>query len=400
MAEMSSLAKSRMETIHPSSSPARGEAKRSAPANGVAISGAAYHGAAYHGAVPVAKKEVISYLERSTARRETGIAGVSGKAARPSAKGFLPSTQQRSGRPASENVQAEHPLVARSRLKPRKLYDQKAASIARTISARESLAEEKSKKKLSDNAKLLIAFGLLLCMGTGLYFSVPEVTRVNKVSVRGMTNITEKEITDALLLTPEINLVNADIPAMESRILANPKIAAVNVSRSFPDKLVVDLTERKAVACVLVNEEIGTKSIAIDEEGVAFAYMDSIAPTSKLPVLSGIRFEHFTPGQRLPEYLRPLLGDIAELSKEEPSPLAAFSEIKIEKISDSEAELLLFPSGKSVPIRMPARLTKASLGSALLVLDILSGRQGAEKIEEIDFRTGTIVYRTKEAQAG
>ncbi len=121
MAEMSSLAKSRMETIHPSSITARGEAKRSAPANGVAISGAAIHGA-----VPVAKKEVISYLERSTARRETGIAGVAGKAARPSAKGFLPSTQQRSGRPASENVQAEHPLVVRSRLKPRKLYDQKA----------------------------------------------------------------------------------------------------------------------------------------------------------------------------------------------------------------------------------------------------------------------------------
>jgi len=139
--------------------------------------------------------------------------------------------------------------------------------------------------------------GFCSAWGPDCTFSVPEVTRVNKVSVRGMTNITEKEITDALLLTPEINLVNADIPAMESRILANPKVAAVNVSRSFPDKLVVDLTERKAVACVLVNEEIGTRSIAIDEEGVAFAYMDSIAPTSKLPVLSGIRFEHFTPAR-------------------------------------------------------------------------------------------------------
>lgn len=62
--------------------------------------------------------------------------------------------------------------------------------------------------------------------------------------------------------------------------------------------------------------------------------------------------------------------------------------------------MLLYPSGKNVPVRMPARLTRASLGSALLVLDILAGRQGAEKIEEIDFRTGTIVYRNKEAQAG
>lgn len=348
------------------------------------------------------KSGALSYLERSTMRRETGIAGAAGYAGaaggtiRPFARSLAPTTP-RHGEKTNIRHDADEP--ARSRLKPHKLYDQKAASIAKTLAERERQAIKKDGKRIGDNAKLAIAFVLLVAVGTGLYFSVPEVTRVNKVSVSGMANTTEKEITEALALTPEINLVNADIPAMEGRILTNPKIAEANVRRVFPDKLVVDLVERKAVACVLVNEEIGTKSVAIDADGVAFAFMDSIAMTGKLPVLSGIRFERFLPGQRLPEYLRPLLGDIAGLSKEAPSPLEAFSEIKIEKISDSEAELLLFPSGKSVPIRMSARLTKASLGSALLVLDILAGRQGAEKIEEIDFRTGTIVYRTKEAQA-
>lgn len=383
MADISSLARSKNEAIRPSSIPPRGEAKKSAFAT-----------------PSTTKKEGLSYLERSTVRRETGLAGASGKDTRQSSTRTFASPLPQRDLHRQKTSPAKDSELVRSRAKPKKLYDQKAASIAKSISARERQADEKGGRRLSDNAKLVIAFGLLLCLGAGLYFSVPEVTRVGKVSVIGMTNTTEKEITDALALTPEINLVNADLPAMESRVLANPKIAAVHIGRSFPDKLTVELTERKAVACVLVTEEIGTKSIAIDEKGVAFAYMDSIAPESKLPVLSGIRFEHFTPGQRLPEYLRPLLGDIAELSKENPSPLEAFSEIKIEKISDSEAELLLFPSGKSVPIRMPARLTKASLGSALLVLDILASRQGAEKIEEIDFRTGTIVYRTKEAQAG
>ena len=340
------------------------------------------------------KKEGLSYLERSTARRETGMPGASGKELRGGAKepGITAFrwTDQEEG---SEST-------PRSKQKPRKVYDQKAASIARTIASRERQPAATAKKGLSDNAKLSIAFLLLVSIGVGLYFSVPEVTRISKVSVRGMANSTETEIVEALGLAPDVNLVNADIPAMESRILSNPKIAKVHIGRSFPDRLIIDLAERKAVACVLVAQEIGTKSIAIDREGVAFAYMDSIVSEKKLPVLSGIRFERFTPGQRLPEYLRPLLGDIAELSEEKPSLLEAFSEIKVEKISDSEAELLLFPSGKSVPIRMPARLTRANLGSALLVLDILAGRQGAEKIEEIDFRTGTIVYKTKEAQAG
>lgn len=349
--------------------------------------------------------EGLSYLERSTARRETGLAGASGTSAHPVLKSFAPSQPRKDiGREIADRsargFQTETPEPTRSKQKPKRLYDQKAASIAKTISARERQAEKSREGQRSDNAKLIVAFMLLVALGLGLYFSVPEVTRVNKVSVNGMLNTTEKEITDALLLNADINLVNADVPAMEGRILANPKIAAVNVRRSFPDQLVVDLVERQAVACVLVNEEIGTKSIAIDREGIAFAYMDSIAATTKLPVLSGIRFERFVPGQKLPEFLRPLLRDIAEISKENPSPLEAFSEIKIEKISDSEAELLLFPSGKSVPIRMPSRLTSKNLGSALLVLDILASRQGAEKIEEIDFRTGTIVYRTKEAQTG
>ncbi len=341
-------------------------------------------------------KGSLSYLERSTMRRETGIAGASGGTIRPFARSPAPSAPRQGETKKTRRDAGEPP---RSKLKPYKLYDQKAASIAKTLAERERQAAKKDGKRLGDNAKLAIAFVLLVALGTGLYFSVPEVTRVAKVSVTGMANTTEKEITEALSLTPEINLVNADIPAMEGRILTNPKIAEATIRRVFPDQLVVDLVERKAVACVLVNEEIGTKSVAIDADGVAFAFMDSIAATGKLPVLSGIRFERFLPGQRLPEYLRPLLGDLAGLSKESPSPLEAFSEIKIEKISDSEAELLLFPSGKSVPIRMSARLTKANLGSALLVLDILAGRQGSEKIEEIDFRTGTIVYRTKEAQA-
>jgi len=382
MSELSSLAKSRAASARPASEPQRDDAPKTGKVAGAER-----------------VREGFSYLERSTARRETGPAGASGKAGRGLSRTAFPAAPRVEARQDRTGT-TESPGIVRSKLKPRKLYDQKAASIARTVSDREKKAAAKSGRKFSDNAKLAMAFVLLVGLGTGLFFSVPEVTRVSKVSVNGMTNTSEKEIIEALLLNPDINLVNADLPAMESRILANPKVAAVNIGRSFPDKLVVDLMERKAVACVLVTEEIGTKSIAIDAEGVAFAYMESIAATGKLPVLSGIRFERFAPGQRLPEYLRPLLRDITELSKESPSPLEAFSEIKIERISDSEAEILLFPSGRSVPIRMPARLTRASLGSALLVLDILAGRQGTEKIEEIDFRTGTIVYRTKEAQPG
>ena len=351
----------------------------------------------------------LSFLERSTARRETGLPGTSGarsakldkKAERPESGGKAKPKGLEMARASTLGGSGNLLYLARAnqqaRQKPKKLYDQNAAALSKGISAREKAAKKRGK---NENVKLVLAFVLMIALGAGLSAALPQVTKVKAVGVDGMKNVLQKEILEALSLSEEVNLINADIPAMKARILANPKVASVNIGRAFPDKLMIRLEERRAVACVLVTEALGTRSVALDKEGVAFAYMDTIASAGRLPVLSGIRFEQFSPGQRLPEYLRPLLKDIAELSELSPSPLEAFSEIRIEKISESEAELLLYPSGKNVPVRMPARLTRASLGSALLVLDILAGRQGAEKIEEIDFRMGTIVYRNKEAQAG
>lgn len=297
--------------------------------------------------------------------------------------------------------------VARSRQKTGKMHDQNAQAIERTLAERSRAEREKAEKAAaaaskprSQAAKLMLALGITIALGVGLYFAIPEVTRVQKVTVNGRSSMSEQEIVDALQLSPEVNLVNADLPSMEKRILSNPKVSAVRIRRGFPDRLVIYLAERTPVACVLVSDAFGTRPIAIDVDGVAFAAMDEITTDRKVPILSGIRFENYKPGQRLPAFLHPLLSDIAALLDDNPSVLDAFSEIKIEKVSGADAELVLYPKGKNVPVRMPLRLTKANLGSALLVLDILSGRPDADMIQELDFRSGTIVYRTKEAQPG
>lgn len=288
---------------------------------------------------------------------------------------------------------------APSRQKPKKLYDVNAQSIAQRLEKQKAkeAAPATARKGLSDGAKLVVAFGLLILIGTGLGFAIPEATRIAKVDVAGMESVSQDEIVQALQLGPEANLVNADIRAMEERILSNPKIDEAKISRSFPDRLFIQLTERTPVACVFVSDGTGTRPVAVDGDGVAFAYMDTMPAAKKLPVLSGIRFENFAPGQKLPAMLLPLLGDMAGLSGGDSRVLDAFSEIKVEKVGDSGADILLYPADRPIPVRMSARLTQSGLSSALLVLDILAARPDAASIEEIDFRTGTIVYRTKEA---
>lgn len=385
---------------------------------------------------PLERTPIHDYLERSTVRRETAIPGSSGSAAGAQAAAYASRSaaaragehrgavelgtsdtlgtgfgllqeywpgDATSGRSAGKT---SGKTVAHSRQKTGKMHDQNAQAIERTLAERSRAEREKAEKAAaaskprSQAAKLMLALGITIVLGVGLYFAIPEVTRVQKVTVNGRSSMSEQEIVDALQLSPEVNLVNADLPSMEKRILSNPKVSAVRIRRGFPDRLVIDLAERTPVACVLVSDASGTRPIAIDVDGVAFAAMDEITTDRKVPILSGIRFENYKPGQRLPAFLHPLLSDIAALLDDNPSVLDAFSEIKIEKVSGADAELVLYPKGKNVPVRMPLRLTKANLGSALLVLDILSGRPDADMIQELDFRSGTIVYRTKEAQPG
>jgi cell division protein FtsQ len=345
-----------------------------------------------------AQSRKLSYLERSTARRDSALPGVGAESKRPKAikHGQDGSLETKSLDKGVSEAYTHDPIFKTSR-KPEKLLDRKATALAKRAKLRGASA---SSDAPAQNAKLLAALVLILALGVGFYFAIPEFTRVQNLEIRGMANVNKEEILSRLEITEGTNLVSADLGAMKASILGNPKIANATLRRVFPDTLAIDIAERQPVACVLVTEDYVTKSIAIDEKGIAFAYLENLKTFSTLPVLSGIRFTKFTPGQSLPDYLIPLLGDLAILARESPSVLGAFSEIKIEKISNSEAEILLYPAGKRVPIRMPARLTADTLSSALLVLDILAGRQGAESIYEIDFRTGTIVYKTKEAQAG
>lgn len=321
-------------------------------------------------------------LERSTARRESSTPGISSRA---KSESF-------------ENRVRAIPLKPFP-TKHEKLYDRNAEKLAASAQRHARELERKAEQKKM-NARLGIALAIILCLSLALFFAIPEVTRITKVSVRGMQTVSETDVVSALGLSSEIHLFNANIAEMEKRISADPRIASVRIQRVLPDKLVVNLAERVPVAVILHTDEFGTQSLVVDREGVVFGKLDGTAQSSLLPVLSGIRFEQFTPGQRLPSMLLPLLADLDRLEKNDASLLNAFSEIKIMKVSEDDAELVLYPVTHAIPIRTQMKLDKAMLGEALLVLDILASRKGTEKIQEIDFRTGTIVYRVKEAQAG
>jgi len=106
--------------------------------------------------------------------------------------------------------------------------------------------------------------------------------RVRETVIRGCKELTEKDILTLAALRPASNILMLNLEAITRRIQANPWIKSVSVGREFPDRLVIVIRERRAVA--LLQKETGL--YLLDSEGVPFKKLES-GEENDLPVLTG-----------------------------------------------------------------------------------------------------------------
>ncbi|MDP2790916.1 MAG: FtsQ-type POTRA domain-containing protein [Rectinemataceae bacterium] len=242
----------------------------------------------------------------------------------------------------------------------------------------------------------------ILALAGGLGYAacvyLPPYLLIKQVVVSGNVTIPEADVLTAAALPAGENIVTVDMTALKRRILSDSRIARVEASRVLPSSLSVKITERKPVACILIQTASGLKPVLTDAAGYVYAFTEGIP--ADLPVISGIQFENFVPGQKLPPELTPVFKSLGNLVSTAPTLISVFSEIRIVRLAAGDIELLLYPVHVPIPVRTQAVLDEKTLRSVILVLDILRDRQSAGSIEEVDFRTGTVVYRTKEGQPG
>jgi cell division protein FtsQ len=277
-----------------------------------------------------------------------------------------------------------------------------AAGLSPEATARASRGPAKSRALERGFGLVLAALGLCLVLGAG-FLLLPSTLKVSRYVIRGASTMSSAEVLSAALIHGSEYFFSLDVGRIQAALLAEPRIARASVTRVFPNELRLEITERRPVALVLVESEGRLRPVFLDAEGVAFAWALGAGKggvSQELPVISGLRFEGFRLGTRLPSAFSPTLASIGELGATSPGLLAAFSEIKLVKPGLGEAELLLFPLHHHVHVRTGAVLNEATLRSIILVLDVLGGRGQADELEEIDFRTGTVVYRVKGGQAG
>ena len=120
-----------------------------------------------------------------------------------------------------------------------------------------------------------------LLIGYDWVVRCPYLT-VRETVVRGCKELTEKEILTLAAVRPSTNILAVNPEAIARRIQSNPWIREVFIGREFPDRLVIVVRERTAVA--LLQGEGGLT--LLDSNGASFKKLDP-GDEANLPVLTG-----------------------------------------------------------------------------------------------------------------
>ena len=121
----------------------------------------------------------------------------------------------------------------------------------------------------------------LLIMGYSQAMSTTYLS-LRETEVRGVKELTEKDVLALAALKPAQNLLAVNADAIRDRIRKNPWVREVYVGRELPRRLVIEIRERTAFA--LLKKEDGFH--LMDADGLAFKKLDA-NDASDLPTLTG-----------------------------------------------------------------------------------------------------------------
>ncbi|MGA2781726.1 MAG: FtsQ-type POTRA domain-containing protein [Smithella sp.] len=115
------------------------------------------------------------------------------------------------------------------------------------------------------------------------YFEIKEI------SVRGLKELTEKEVLASAEIKPAQNLLAINTDAVIHRVAANQWVKNVYVGRELPNKLVLEVQERSPLALV----KQGSDFYLMDGEGYVFKKLGK-GDEVDLPILTGFNVQDKT----------------------------------------------------------------------------------------------------------
>ena len=128
----------------------------------------------------------------------------------------------------------------------------------------------------------IVVLCLLFIYGYSYLLSTPYF-EVKEASVRGVKELTEKDILTLAAIPPQQNLLAVNTDVLVKRISANQWVKNIYVGRELPNRLVLEVRERIPIAMVKQASDF----YLMDSEGLVFKKLGK-GDEVDLPILTGI----------------------------------------------------------------------------------------------------------------
>lgn len=255
-----------------------------------------------------------------------------------------------------------------------------------------SIRERHEKKNSGLAVKIAVAVCAILLFIEGVvYFVVMPATNLPRIIWSGISSVTEVEAFGLLGKVQEQNWVEFDKEQAISLLMTAPYVEEVTVTKKLPNKVFINVVERKPVAMAFVTEGESTIPVQIDKKGVIF--QQSVMTDSSLPLVSGIPVENIPEGMRIPAKYLPLMEQIDSIRNANADYFAAVSEIHVVPKEYGNYELVLYPLHSKTPILTDRALSEDSLRYMMLTIDVVNSLE--PNVAEIDLRYGSVSYRMR-----
>jgi cell division protein FtsQ len=120
---------------------------------------------------------------------------------------------------------------------------------------------------------------VVLALAVWLVWAGPLLA-VRNVQVDGVATLPAEQVREAAGIADGTPLLQVDVDAAEARVAALPQVASVEVTRGWPQSMVITIVERVPVAIV---GEPGQRTL-VDAEGVLFDSVSGEPPAGVVPL--------------------------------------------------------------------------------------------------------------------
>ena len=219
---------------------------------------------------------------------------------------------------------------------------------------------------------LTLATGLLVWGGVELRRWALTSPRFDlaAVSFSGLQRASRVELLRLAALTKGQNLWTLDVSALERAMLQHPWVRTVEVTRRFPNRVSVEVTEHVPVALAVLSE-----LYVLDEDGEPFKRVTS-GDGLDLPLVTGLDREGYvTDPAAARERLRAALGMASAYARLSPDKAERLSEVRMEAqglslVTASGQEVRMGQGDSEVKLQRLARVRR-ELGARGLAAEII-----------------------------